>query len=157
MIRKIIAFSLIIVLAQINVCLGNCKSDDPINVSLINLISSPNDFHGKKIRVIGVSVIEFEGDSLYFSQESVLNGVTKNAVWITPNYEVLATTEDKLAENNGAYALVEGVFNKDNYGHMGLFSGAIDNITRFQSWPSEDIKEKLTKRFNGNRKQRGSR
>ena len=147
MILKFITLSLAILFSHISI--GVAASDDPINISLINLIASPNDYHGKKVRVIGVSIIEFEGDSLYLSREQVLNGVTKNAVWITPNYEVLGTTEKKLAENNGGYSLVEGIFNKDNHGHMGLFSGSIDNITRFQPWPAEEIKNKLTKRLSG--------
>ena len=142
MIRKIIALSLLILIAQINICLGGASK--PINVSLINLIASPDDFHGKKVRVIGVSVIEFEGDSLYLSREDVLNGVTKNAVWLSLNYNILGKTEENLEENNGQYALIEGIFNKNNLGHMELCSGAIENVTRFQPWPSDDIKEKLT-------------
>jgi hypothetical protein len=154
-IRKIIALTLLILIAQINICLG--ASGEPIHVSLINIIASPDDFHGKIVRVTGVSVIEFEGNSLYLSREDVLNGVTKNAVWLAPNYNALKITEENLAENNGQYALIEGTFNKNNHGHMSLCSGAIENITRFQPWPPKDIKEKLTKRYSGSRKQPGSR
>lgn len=155
MIRKIIALSFLILIGPINICLG--ASSEPITVSLINLIASPDDFHSKKVRVIGVSVIEFEGNSLYLGRDDILNGVTKNSVWLSPNFKALEKKEENLAENNGQYALVEGIFNKNNLGHMGLFSGAIENVTRFQPWPSEDIKEKLTKRFSGSRKQPGSR
>jgi hypothetical protein len=152
MIRKTIFILLLTTLLPIKVGLCVCEEEIFI-ISLINLIASPSEYHGKKVRVIGVSVIEFEGDSLYLSKEHLLNAVTKNAVWISPNYNTLETTEEKLSKYNGEYALVEGTFNKDGHGHMGLFSGSIENITRFVPWPSEDVKERLTKRFIGQREQ----
>ena len=145
MIRKIIAILPLIILLTINI--GFTAPEEAKSISLINLIASPGEFHGKKVRVIGVSVIEFEGNSLYLSREHLLNGVTKNAVWISPNYQILKKTEEKLSKFNGEYVLIEGTFNKNDHGHMGLLSGSIENITRFDPWPSEDVKKRLTKRY----------
>lgn len=59
----------------------------------------------------------------------------KNALWIEPNYEALAANERKLAEYNGRYIMIEGIYNKNNLGHLYEFSGSVQNITRFRSWP----------------------
>jgi hypothetical protein len=35
--------------------------------------------------------------------------------------------------NNG-YVILEGIFRADRHGHMGLFSGAISDIGRIETW-----------------------
>ena len=116
-------------------------------MSLINLIGTPDKYHGKYVRVIGVTNIEFEGNAIYLSREQLLNGVTKNALWLSLNYKAVGKTEEELSKNNGKYALVEGVFKQSDNGHMGLFSGTIENITRFMPWPSPDVKERIEKKL----------
>lgn len=49
-----------------------------IDVSVINLIATPDAFHGKVVRVIGVSNFEFEGNHLWFCKEHWANPVVKN-------------------------------------------------------------------------------
>ncbi len=120
-------------------------NDKSINVSIINLIGTPEKYHKKHVRVIGVTNIQFEGDSIYLSREHLLNGVTKNALWISLNYKSIGKTEKELMENNGKFTLIEGIFQMDDNGHMGLFSGTIENITRFMPWPDPYVKEKLKK------------
>ncbi|MFC1524344.1 hypothetical protein ACFL6N_06095 [Thermodesulfobacteriota bacterium] len=108
---------------------------ETINTSLINLIATPDKFHGKIVRVIGVSNIEFEGNGIYLSKEHLINRVTKNALWLSLNFKIIGKSEEELSKYNGQYVLVEGVFNKDDKGHMGLKSGSINNVTRFMPWP----------------------
>ena len=115
-------------------------ANNVVDVSLVNLIATPEKYNGKTVRVIGISNIEFEGNAIYLSREHLLNGVTKNALWISLNSQAIGKTEEELSKYNGQYALVEGVFKKGKYGHMGLFSGSIDNITRFMPWPPQPIK-----------------
>ena len=138
---KRLRFLCLIIIFPFMVGFGEANQD-PIGVSLINLIATPDKYHGKIIRVIGVTRIEFEGDSIYLSKEHLENRAIKNAIWINPNYKAIGKTEKELAEFNGQYVLVEGVFNKNNNGHLGLYSGSIDNITRFQPWPPEMIRKK---------------
>ena len=112
-----------------------------IDVSLISLFATPDKYHDMPISVIGVSNIAFEHNSLYLSKEHWANFVWKNSIWITPNYEAIGKTKKELSKFNGQYVLVKGVFDKNNYGHLGLFSGAIDNVTGFRPWPPESLKK----------------
>ena len=117
-------------------------NQDAVDVSLINLIATPNKFHGKIVRVIGVSNIEFESNVIYLTKKHLVNGATKNALWISLDFHAIGKTENELSKYNGQYVLVEGVFDKESYGHMGLMSGTIRKIKRFMPWPPPIPKSK---------------
>ena len=102
--------------------------------SLVSLLGSPGQYHGQVVRVVGVALIEFEANGLYLCREHLDSRVTKNAVWMVLDFEAIGKTEAELAAFNGQYVLVEGTFNKDNHGPLGLQSGAIEQITRFMPW-----------------------
>ena len=40
---------------------------------------------------------------------------------------------------NQHYVLIEGIFDAQDHGHMGLFGGAIKNITRVETWPPKKL------------------
>jgi hypothetical protein len=110
----------------------NCAEvDDKKNctlysVSLIELIANPTQFDGKRVRIIGFLRLEFEGTAIYLSREDFENGITKNGLWVSTDQL------DNTLSNR--YVLLEGTFNASNPGHRGLWSGAIEKITRVQKW-----------------------
>lgn len=104
------------------------------HISLINLIATPEKYHGKWIRVQGVANFEFEGNALFLHREDFKIG-TKNAVWLSPNTSALKVDESTLAMDfNGKYVVVEGIFDMNDHGHMDLFSGSINNVSSIASW-----------------------
>jgi len=96
------------------------------DVSLIALIANPKEFDGSLVRITGYVKLEFEGNSIYLSESDADNWITKNGLWLDG---VDVTTYPKY---NKKYCLIEGTFNSNNKGHMGLWSGAIENIKRFE-------------------------
>ena len=103
---------------------------EPLDVSLVRLIANPKDYDGKVVRVIGFMRLEFEGDGIYLHQDDYKHSIYKNGLWID-------TSEDmhkRKAELDQKYVLVEGTFNAKMTGHMGLWSGSIQKITRCQVW-----------------------
>ena len=111
--------------------LANQKTE---SVSLMQLIINPDQYHEKIVRVIGVSRIEFEENGIWFSKEHYEHRVYKSSLWIVPDYDALKTTPKELKKYNGKYVLMEGVFNKNKHGHMGMNSGTLEEVTRFQLW-----------------------
>jgi len=109
-------------------------SQDAIEVSLINLIATPEQYDGKLVRVTGVAKVEFENSGLYLSRDDYKNAITKNAVCLTLDEKLLGTTYENLKKSNGKYVLVEGIFNSKKKGHFDRYSGTIDNITRYELW-----------------------
>jgi hypothetical protein len=93
--------------------------------SIIDLIANPNLFDGKRIRTFGYIHFEFEGNGIYLHQEDYSRSLYVNGLWV--NFADRYTSRDACQDR---YVLVEGTFHARDRGHMGLWSGAIRDITR---------------------------
>jgi len=107
---------------------------EPRVVSLIQLIANPKDYHGQLVRVFGFVTLDFEGTAIYLHQDDYKYGLDKNGLWIDVTREI----GKRRADYDQKYVLVEGIFDGNERGHMGLFSGCIRNISRFQVWSDKD-------------------
>jgi hypothetical protein len=105
-------------------------AEEPVDVSMIQLIANPRDYQDKLVRIIGFVRLEFEGDAIYLHKEDYQHSVHKNGLWLDVN-DVVTKRRGVL---NSKYALVEGMFDAKDTGHMGLFSGKILKVRRFQWW-----------------------
>ena len=102
--------------------------EQPEFISLITLIQSPDKFEGKAIRVVGLCTLGFEGKAIWASGEALDKAITKDAIWL----EVPLT--DKLRTEHQKVMIVEGVFTAQRKGHLGLYSGTIEQISRIDRW-----------------------
>ena len=123
---------------------------DPLDVSLIQLISSPDKFDGKLVRVEGFLRLEFEGEALYLHQEDDEQMLTKNAIWIDASPDMMK----KRDSVNKKYVLLEGTFDAKNHGHMALFSGSLHAITRADAMPSRSDLQRMNERAKDREKQK---
>ena len=80
--------------------------------------------------MIGYLWLEFEGNAIYLAEGDQKHGLTKNGLWV----DFAPGTLEAGREYSGHYALVEGTFRAGRYGHMGLWSGTIEDITRAAPW-----------------------
>jgi hypothetical protein len=110
------------------------KAEQPINVTLVQLIANPEKFDGQLIRVIGFLEIEFEGDVLYLHREDYENAILADGIWVDVTPEM--TKNSKSLSKN--YVLLEGVFSARERGHLGMWSGSLKNIRRAQLWRAGD-------------------
>jgi hypothetical protein len=96
---------------------------------MVQLLADPQKFHGQRVQVIGFAHFEFEGNAIYLSKEDYDYGITKNGLW-------LSTSKDSgdPRELNNSYLVVEGTLNAEMKGHLGLWSGSIENITVLRRW-----------------------
>ena len=106
-------------------------SSQPAMISMVQLLADPQKFHGKRVQVIGFVHFEFEGNAIYLSKEDFDYGITKNGLWLSVTG---SKQTGELRELNDNYAAVEGTFNAEMTGHMGLWSGSIENITMLRRW-----------------------
>jgi len=81
-------------------------SHDAIEVSLINLIATPEQYDGKLVRVIGVGEVKFESNGLYFSRMTIKSN-NKNAVWLELDEKLLETTYEILKNQMGSMFLLK--------------------------------------------------
>lgn len=109
------------------------KSDEPPSIGLISivqLLAEPQQFNGRRVQVIGFVHLEFEGTAIYLSSEDYEHGIDKNGLWLSMSKADL----EVYREINNSYAVVEGTFNADLKGHVGMWSGSIEKITMFKRW-----------------------
>lgn len=97
-------------------------------VSLVQLIANPTAFDGKQVAVEGYVVLEFENKKMYLSEADAKHSISRNGVWLAVDDAIYANR----SRFHRRYVLVEGTFNARQRGHLGLSSGEIENITRFE-------------------------
>jgi hypothetical protein len=113
---------------------GTCVGDPTCrlyNVSIAELLAHPGLFHGKRVRLIGFLHLEFEGTAVYMSREDERHGLTRNGLWVDFRNKEVWNQADVV---NDRYVLLEGTFDAENPGHMGLWSGALKDIYRVVGW-----------------------
>ena len=129
-----------------------------LEVSIERLIENPSEYHGKKVRVVGIGHLELEVNGIYpnidvheayhsetdviftdtstqiryENPESWKHVLNKNGIWIDLGSR--ATPYIMARSYNGRYVLIEGTFDMNNTGNRGLWSGAIVNISRYVLW-----------------------
>ena len=105
--------------------------ESPLTVtSIVRLIATPDKFEGRQIMVEGFMNVEFEGNAIYLHKDDYENGLYSNGLWIS-----LTEDQEKEIDSlnlNKSYVLLEGTFNSDGHGHLGLWSGEIINITEIK-------------------------
>jgi hypothetical protein len=104
--------------------LGLCEV---YSASMVQLVANPNAFHGKRVQVLGYLNLEFEGNALYLHAEDSRQGLYSNSMWLSVPPEWPPTTSQCI---NRTYVLLEGTFNAHSGGHMGLWAGSIEEVTR---------------------------
>jgi hypothetical protein len=106
------------------------KAEEPIDVTLVQLIANPEKFDGKLVRVIGFLRLEFEGNVLYLHREDYENAILGDGIWVDVTPEI--TKQSKTL--NMHYVLLEGIFSSSDRGHMGMWSGTVKKIRRADLW-----------------------
>jgi hypothetical protein len=107
----------------------NCTRYD---VSIVDLLAHPSLYHGKPIRAIGYIHLEFEYEGIYLHKEDYKQGLTRNGFWISFDPQIQPSSVRGCKDH---YVLVEGIFDARHHGHLGLWSGTIDQVTRCENWP----------------------
>lgn len=100
-------------------------------VSIAELLAHPGLFHGKRVRVVGFLRLEFEGTAVYASREDEAQRLHRNGLWVDFLNKAVSDRADAV---NNRYVLLEGTFDAEFTGHMGLWSGAIRDIYRVIAW-----------------------
>jgi hypothetical protein len=100
-------------------------------VSIVRLIATPEKYHDQRIQVVGYMNLEFEGDAIYLHKEDHDKSLYENGFWVSFSGKL---DKGEIQKLNKRYVLIEGTFDMDNHGHMGLFGGEIKEITRIIAW-----------------------
>ncbi|MBR2445805.1 MAG: helix-turn-helix transcriptional regulator [Clostridia bacterium] len=108
---------------------GSLSDNYVVDVSMTELIATPERYHGVKVRLTAVGNLDFEGNYISASTEAWENH-TNDRIWIELG-EQLAPHGERLRRYNGEYVIIEGVFNMHDKGHFNMFQGALHDVTRY--------------------------
>lgn len=103
------------------------KTSETYNVSIMQLITNPEKYNGRKVQITGIGCVDFEDNAVYFSQDDYKYLTSENALWLVLSEE----EEKKYKQFNGQHVLINGTFNMNVKGFMGVFPGAIESIERY--------------------------
>jgi hypothetical protein len=96
------------------------------HVSLVELITKKDEYHGKKISVSGYVRLRFEECAIYLSSDDARMRVTKNGIWMQFSANIIKQLKPIVYDRK--WVFISGVYNKIETGHLGMYSGGIDNI-----------------------------
>ena len=97
------------------------------SVSLVQLISNPEKYNGKPVRLIGFLRLEFEGNALYLHREDYEHSLP-NGIWIDVP-KGLSKNDNQLLNNH--YVICEGIFRASE---LEQFQGELTAINRIEVW-----------------------
>ena len=100
-------------------------------VSILQLIVTPERYDGKRVQVEGFLHLEFEGNVLYLSENDYIHHLHKNGLWVTRN----SLINERFHKLNSQYVIVIGIFDAANKGHMSMNSGSLKDISAADTWP----------------------
>ena len=101
--------------------------------SFVYLLAHPEQFEGRRIRIIGYLNLEFEGNAVYMHREDFQRSLSKNGFWVSFRKGV-----DIPGDVSGSYVQLEGTFTSKSAGHLGLWSGEISDISFVRKWADRE-------------------
>ena len=109
---------------------GSLASNYAVNVSMTELIATPERYHGVKVRLTAVGNLEFEGNYITTDKEAWENH-TNDQIWIELGEE-LEPYYERLQRYNGEYVIIEGVFDMYDKGQFEMFQGTLHDVDRYE-------------------------
>jgi hypothetical protein len=125
------------VLAAVALLGSSSSSRKPQSVSLIQLLASPEKYHGRFISVCGYYHHEFESSAVYLSKDDATYRIIENSVWLGSAARNADT--NRIHKLNDLYVRVEGAFTHcpNGGGHLSSWSSELNDITLLTALPAE--------------------
>jgi len=99
-------------------------------VSIISLIANPEKYNNKKVNISGYFNITRDGEAVYNTKVDFENGLFKNAIYLSINYNELY--KFNIEPPYRGYVQIEGIFTKYPDRFKSHFSGRLSNITKIK-------------------------
>ncbi len=141
--RRITILVILLFLSVATVTKGRGQSaQQPSYASMLQLITTPEQFDRKLISVIGFLTMEREGDRLFAHQEDAVHAILNNAIQIEGTKR-MSIDREKL---DMKYVKVVGVFRASNRHRIPFFGGAIVELRSCDLWsdPAHPISQKIS-------------
>lgn len=109
--------------------IGDDQECPQYETTILQLIARPELFDGKRVSVQGFVHLEFEGRGIYISRQDHSDGLTRNGLWVGGFREGA-----RVRDCQDRIVVLVGTFHAQEYGHMGLWSGSIEDVSVCSAW-----------------------
>jgi hypothetical protein len=133
--------TLAIILVTVCLSLCGCSStphsstaDGAIKTSLVRLLAHPEEYNGRRVRLVGYYHSEFEESGLYLTKDDATSHNYQNGLWVGGTAKDANT--NRVHRVNEGFVEVVGTFGytpKHGAGHFDLWFGLLDEITVFEA------------------------
>lgn len=103
------------------------------SVSMVQLIARPEEFDGRRVRLIAWLSLGFEESVVYLHREDFDVANSSNALWLELDGQPEGATRTIPSGRRG-WVVVEGVFERSLRGHLGASRGGIRDVTTLVPW-----------------------
>jgi hypothetical protein len=100
------------------------------NVSMMQVITTPDRYDGKMVKLRGYLHVRAEDTALYFTKDHADYRLKENGIWIVLRESPYSFKEQQHLD--GAYVVIEGVFDMKQRGHFSAWQGGIHTVTRLE-------------------------
>jgi hypothetical protein len=107
-------------------------------VSMIQLISNPDKYDGKKVEIYGYFIIAFEESVIYLNKTDYDIANTKNGIWLSVSKEFIKSQNIELPYKG--YIGIDGIFLKNKKNSTSSYSGTLTDIDYVSRLISKDEK-----------------
>ena len=103
---------------------------EPLSVSLVSLIATPERYDGKYVRVLGVAYLDskYSINAIYLTREDKSKANAANGIFL-----YLSSSGQKTDRLNNRFVVVQGVFRSDEKGHLHIFPGSLVDVDRLEA------------------------
>ena len=111
----------------------SCVAEMPLPQAIVSVVTDPEKYNGKHIRLIGAVEIESTLGLICPYMEDLKYGLPHNCIGLTFSKEQV----DKAKQLSWKYMSIEGTYNANISGNVGEH-GELENITLFFEWQKRD-------------------
>lgn len=98
------------------------------SVQLAEVLSNPEEYHGKRISIVGYRHLEFEGNRICLDKRASEESDKSKCIW--SGHASTLVNSGRFAAQDDTVQEIEGVFKRGPAGHFGAWPGSIERITR---------------------------
>jgi hypothetical protein len=122
------------ILYSIRLIPKKAPAESPL-IPMTRLLARPDDFQGQRIRTVGFAIQRFEEHFLYLSREDAEHRIYPNALLLN-----LESAWPDYRSYSDKYVLVEGVFEVEAEGHLGIKQNGFSEVSYVGEWPARSTK-----------------
>ncbi len=117
------------------VCSGAAARAETVDATLLQILANPVKYHYKVVRVTGYLHLQPYDDALYLHEEDYRHALFGNSIWVDATDDM----RNHAKKLSGHYVVMEGFFDAERRGPMGVYTGTIRKIIRCETWSSDSM------------------